>query len=115
MVKSKGQSVNIEFEIGINSKKSKSKTSTSENRMKRSKNSVQEDFEEFKNVRNFQVNNFKTTDEEKLEVYVSRLFEKNQASIEFNAHSADPPQSNPTGTFDGASTSRGFSGDGENK
>ncbi|KAL2543938.1 hypothetical protein Fot_13171 [Forsythia ovata] len=52
MVKSKGQSVNIEFEIGINSKKSKSKTSTSENRTKRSKNSVQEDFEELKNVRN---------------------------------------------------------------
>ncbi|KAL2542847.1 Uncharacterized protein Adt_03825 [Abeliophyllum distichum] len=144
MVKSKGQSVNIEFEIGINLKKSKRKTSTSGNRTKRSKNSVQEDFEELENVRNdgefisnsdkrvpgkvlvsysydviydirgklndFQVNNFKATNEEKLEVYASRLFEKNQASIEFNAHFADPPQSNPTGAFDGASTSRGFTG-----
>ncbi|KAL2552638.1 Uncharacterized protein Fot_06257 [Forsythia ovata] len=89
MVKSKGQSVNIELEIGINSKKSKRKTSTSGNRTKRSKNSVQEDFEELENVRN--------------------------ASIEFNAHSADPPQSNPTGAFDGASNSRGFTGDGKNK
>ncbi|KAL2558067.1 hypothetical protein Fot_02806 [Forsythia ovata] len=39
MVKSKGQSVNIELEICINSKKSKRKTSTSGNRTKRSKNS----------------------------------------------------------------------------
>ncbi|KAL2551799.1 hypothetical protein Fot_05418 [Forsythia ovata] len=52
MVKSKGQSVNIELEIGINSKKSKRKSSISGNRTKRSKNSVQEDFEELKNVRN---------------------------------------------------------------
>ncbi|KAL2549777.1 hypothetical protein Fot_07599 [Forsythia ovata] len=52
MVKSKGQSVNIELEIGINSKKSKRKTFTSFNRTKRSKNSVQEDFEELENVRN---------------------------------------------------------------
>ncbi|KAL2508987.1 hypothetical protein Fot_32634 [Forsythia ovata] len=89
MVKSKGQSVNIELEIGINSKKSKRKSSISGNRTKRSKNSVQEDFEELENVRN--------------------------ASIEFNPHSADPPQSNPTGAFDGASNSRGFTGDGENK
>ncbi|KAL2461724.1 RNA-directed DNA polymerase [Abeliophyllum distichum] len=55
------------------------------------------------------------TVEEKLEVYASRLFEKNQASIEFNAHSADPPQSNPTSVFDGTSTSRGLTGDEENK
>ncbi|KAL2554531.1 hypothetical protein Fot_08150 [Forsythia ovata] len=89
MVKSKGQSVNIELEIGINSKKSKRKSSISGNRTKRSKNSVQEDFEGLENVRN--------------------------ASIEFNPHSADPPQSNPTGAFDGASNSRGFTGDGENK
>ncbi|KAL2508988.1 hypothetical protein Fot_32635 [Forsythia ovata] len=52
MVKSKGQSVNIELEIGINSKKSKMKSSISGNRTKRSKNSVQEDFEELENVRN---------------------------------------------------------------
>ncbi|KAL2553748.1 hypothetical protein Fot_07367 [Forsythia ovata] len=52
MVKSKGQSVNIELEIGINSKKSKMKTFTSGNRTKRSKNSVQEDFEELENVQN---------------------------------------------------------------
>ncbi|KAL2508931.1 hypothetical protein Fot_32578 [Forsythia ovata] len=89
MVKSKGQSVNIELEIGINSKKSKRKSSISGNRTKRSKNSVQEDFEELENVRN--------------------------ASIEFNPHSSDPPQSNPTGAFDGSSNSRGFTGDGENK
>ncbi|KAL2486848.1 Uncharacterized protein Adt_31604 [Abeliophyllum distichum] len=63
----------------------------------------------------FQVNNFKATDEEKLEVYASRLFEKNKASIEFNAHYADPPQSNPASAFHGASTSRGFTGDGKNK
>ncbi|KAL2551405.1 Sentrin-specific protease 1 [Forsythia ovata] len=43
------------------------------------------------------------------------LFDLLIASIEFNAHSADPPQSNPTGAFDGASNSRGFTGDGENK
>ncbi|KAL2545289.1 Uncharacterized protein Fot_14522 [Forsythia ovata] len=77
------------LEVGINSKKSKRKTSTSGNRTKRSKNSVQEDFEKLENVRN--------------------------ASIEFNAHSADPPQSNPTGAFDGASNSRSFTGDGKNK
>ncbi|KAL2457210.1 Uncharacterized protein Fot_56406 [Forsythia ovata] len=52
MVKSKGQFVNIELEIGINSKRSKRKTSTSGNRIKRSKNSVQEDFKELKNVQN---------------------------------------------------------------
>ncbi|KAL2502496.1 Uncharacterized protein Fot_36344 [Forsythia ovata] len=52
MVKSKGQSVNIELELGINSKKSKRKSSISGNRTKRSKNSVQEDFEELENVRN---------------------------------------------------------------
>ncbi|KAL2552921.1 Uncharacterized protein Fot_06540 [Forsythia ovata] len=77
------------LEVGINSKKLKRKTSTSGNRTKRSKNSVQEDFEKLENVRN--------------------------ASIEFNAHSADPPQSNPTGAFDGASNSRSFTGDGKNK
>ncbi|KAL2530260.1 hypothetical protein Fot_22861 [Forsythia ovata] len=80
-----------------------------------SKNSVQEDFEELENVRNFQVNNFMATNEEKLEVYASRLFEKNQTSIEFNAYFADPPQSNTTGAFDGPSTSKGFTGDGKNK
>ncbi|KAL2549680.1 Uncharacterized protein Fot_11210 [Forsythia ovata] len=37
------------------------------------------------------------TEEEKLEVYASKLFEKNKGSIELNAHFADPPQSNPTG------------------
>ncbi|KAL2510028.1 Ulp1 protease family [Forsythia ovata] len=52
MVNSKGQSVNIELEIGINSKKSKRKSSISGNRTKRSKNSIQEDFEELENVRN---------------------------------------------------------------
>ncbi|KAL2501569.1 hypothetical protein Fot_35417 [Forsythia ovata] len=52
MMKSKGQSVNIELEIGINSKKSKRKSSISGNRTKRSKNSVQEDFEGLENVRN---------------------------------------------------------------
>ncbi|KAL2494159.1 Uncharacterized protein Fot_37916 [Forsythia ovata] len=52
MVKSKGQYVNIELEIGINSKMSKRKSSISGNRTKRSKNSVQEDFEELENVRN---------------------------------------------------------------
>ncbi|KAL2514915.1 hypothetical protein Fot_28886 [Forsythia ovata] len=107
MVKSKSQSVNIEFEIRINSKRTKMKTSTSGNRTKRSKNSVQEDFEELENVRN-------ATDEKKHEVYASSLFEKNQVGIEFNAHFVDH-QSNPTGAFDGASTSRDFTWDGENK
>ncbi|KAL2520533.1 uncharacterized protein Fot_24456 [Forsythia ovata] len=57
MVKSKSQYINIELEIGINSKRSKRKTSTSGNRMKRSKHS-EENFEERENVRNKIVEKF---------------------------------------------------------
>ncbi|KAL2500796.1 Uncharacterized protein Fot_34644 [Forsythia ovata] len=52
MVKSKSQSVNIELEKSINSKRSKRETSTSGNRTNKSKNSVEEDFEEREIVRN---------------------------------------------------------------
>ncbi|KAL2503808.1 hypothetical protein Adt_19429 [Abeliophyllum distichum] len=58
----------------------------------------------------FRANNFKPTDKEKFEVHASRLFEKNQAASEFNVDYANP-QSNPIGAFDGASTSRSFTGE----
>ncbi|KAL2558195.1 hypothetical protein Fot_02934 [Forsythia ovata] len=54
MVKSKGQSVNIELEICINSKKSKRKTSTSGNRTKRSKNSDEFEKNDFNNYTEFE-------------------------------------------------------------
>ncbi|KAL2552467.1 Uncharacterized protein Fot_06086 [Forsythia ovata] len=65
MVKSKGQSINIELEICINSKRSKMNTPTSGSRIKRSKNSVQEDFKELENVRNdeFENNDFNNYNE----------------------------------------------------
>ncbi|KAL2500803.1 Uncharacterized protein Fot_34651 [Forsythia ovata] len=99
MVKSKSQSVNIELEICINSKRLKRKTSTSGNRTKKSKNSVEEDFEERETVRN-------TSMRYMLLGYLKR------AGIKFNANSADP-QSNSTGAFDGTGISRNFTGMGK--